>query len=51
MKRVKKNALLNFGWTIDEIDEADYFELLDIMSAKDEEDQEVDPMSLVKGGN
>lgn len=51
MKRVKKNALLNFGWTIDEIDEADYFELLDIMSAKDEEDQEVDPMTLLKGGN
>lgn len=43
--------MLNFGWTLEEYDNADHFELLEVLNAKEEKDRKVDPMTLVKGGN
>jgi hypothetical protein len=41
--------LINFGWTIDEYEEADYYRLGEIMAAKEQQDRAVDPMSFLTG--
>jgi hypothetical protein len=47
LKLIIKQALINFGWTIDECNDTDYYELMSIMSAKEAEDRVVDPLSLL----
>jgi hypothetical protein len=43
----EKQALLNLGWTIDEYENADYYRLNEILSAKEPQDRVVDPMSFL----
>jgi len=44
---VEKQAIINFGWTIDDYENADYYSLLEILNAKEMKDRAVDPMSLL----
>lgn len=39
----KKQAVVYFHWSLADFDEADYFEMLEMMSAKDKKDRIVDP--------
>lgn len=39
----KKQAVVYFHWSLKDFDEADYFEMLEMMSAKDKKDRPVDP--------
>lgn len=39
----KKQAVVYFHWSLRDFDEADYFEMLEMMSAKDKKDRPVDP--------
>ncbi len=43
----EKQALINLGWTIDEYEDADYYRLNEILSAKEPQDRVVDPMSFL----
>ena len=47
MKLAEKEAIVNLHWDLDTYDEADYFELNDILAAKEPKDREVDPLSLI----
>ncbi|WP_431462447.1 hypothetical protein [Streptococcus uberis] len=44
---VEKQAILNFGWTIDDYENADYYKLLEVLNAKEAKDRVVDPMLLL----
>ncbi|EHJ57176.1 hypothetical protein Javan648_0013 [Streptococcus phage Javan648] len=39
--------MINFGWTLDEYNNTDYYELLTILKAKEVDERESDPMSLL----
>ena len=39
----KKQAVVYFHWSLKDFDEADYYEMLEMMSAKDKKDRIVDP--------
>ncbi|QBX16211.1 hypothetical protein Javan237_0013 [Streptococcus phage Javan237] len=39
--------MINFGWTIEEYNNADYYDFMEILSAKEVKDRVVDPMSLL----
>lgn len=41
-----KNALLNFGWTIEQYEDADFYRLNEIMLAKEKKDRVVDASTL-----
>jgi hypothetical protein len=43
----EKEAIINLHWDLNTYDEADYYELNDILSAKKPEEREVDPLSLI----
>jgi hypothetical protein len=43
----EKNALTNLHWTLEQYEDADYFRLNEVLSAKEEEDMPVDPLSLI----
>lgn len=40
---MKKQAVMYFHWSMQDFDEADYYEMLEMMSAKDKKDRPVDP--------
>lgn len=44
-----KNALMNLHWSLDQFYDTDYFELMEVLNAKEEKDRLVDPLSLFKG--
>lgn len=44
----KKQAVVYFHWSLNDFDEADYFEMLEMMSARDEKDRPVDPGKMWK---
>lgn len=48
LKLAEKEAIVNLHWDLVTYDEADYFELNDILSAKEPKDREVDPLSLIQ---
>ncbi|BAP85954.1 hypothetical protein LOOC260_114180 [Paucilactobacillus hokkaidonensis JCM 18461] len=50
LKIAERDCLLNMHWTLDQYEQADYFALNEILSAKDKKDRVVDPMSLIGGG-
>ncbi|AWR92443.1 hypothetical protein DMC16_15655 [Lacticaseibacillus paracasei] len=39
----KKQAVMYFHWSLQDFDDADYFEMLEMMSAKDKKDRPIDP--------
>ncbi|RHX74782.1 hypothetical protein D2U14_01370 [Lacticaseibacillus paracasei] len=39
----KKQAVVFFHWSLNDFDEADYFEMFEMMSAKDKKDRPIDP--------
>nr|DAI03707.1 MAG TPA: hypothetical protein [Caudoviricetes sp.]DAR74765.1 MAG TPA: hypothetical protein [Caudoviricetes sp.]DAX36301.1 MAG TPA: hypothetical protein [Caudoviricetes sp.] len=47
MKIIAKKSIQGFGWTLDQYYETDYYELMKILNAKEEEDRMVDPTSLL----
>lgn len=47
MDLAEKHALMNFGWTLDDYENADFFRLMEVMTAKEVEDRPVDPMTLL----
>ncbi|MFT8762067.1 MAG: hypothetical protein ABF857_12510 [Lacticaseibacillus paracasei] len=40
---MKKQAVVYFHWSMQDFDDADYFEMLEMMSAKDKKDRPIDP--------
>jgi hypothetical protein len=44
----EKQALINFGWTLDEYEDADYYRLNEVLAAKEVKDRAVDPMAFIK---
>jgi hypothetical protein len=44
----EKQALINFGWTLDEYEDADYYRLNEVLAAKEAKDRAVDPMAFIK---
>lgn len=44
----KKQAVVYFHWSLKDFDDADYFEMLEMMSAKDKKDRPVDPAIMWK---
>ena len=40
---MKKQAVMYFHWSMQDFDDADYFEMLEMMSAKDKKDRPIDP--------
>ena len=44
----EKQALINFGWTLDEYESADYYRLNEVLAAKEAKDRVVDPMAFIK---
>lgn len=40
---MKKQAVIYFHWSIQDFDDADYFEMLEMMSARETKDRPVDP--------
>ncbi len=45
---MKKQAVMYFHWSMQDFDDADYFEMLEMMSAKDKKDRPVDPAIMWK---
>ncbi|MFY4506475.1 hypothetical protein ACJ8L9_06550 [Lacticaseibacillus rhamnosus] len=45
---MKKQAVMYFHWSIQDFDDADYFEMLEMMSAKDKKDRPIDPAIMWK---
>lgn len=47
----EKQALINFHWTLDQVEDVDYYELIEILNVNDEEVQQEevydDPMELM----
>lgn len=39
----KKQAVVYFHWSLNDFDDADYYEMLEMMSAKDKKDRLIDP--------
>lgn len=39
----KKQAVVYFHWSLADFDDADYYEMLEMMSAKDKKDRPIDP--------
>ncbi|MDN5269526.1 MAG: hypothetical protein [Bacteriophage sp.] len=48
MKLIAKQALSAYGWTLEEYYETDFYDLMNILGAKEVKDRPVDPMSLLK---
>ncbi|MCT2909518.1 hypothetical protein EFT87_12740 [Schleiferilactobacillus harbinensis] len=44
----KKQAVIYFHWSLKDFDDADYYEMLEMMSAKDKKDRIVDPGQMWK---
>jgi hypothetical protein len=44
----KKQAVVYFHWSLTDFDDADYFEMLEMMSARDKKDRPVDPGKMWK---
>lgn len=44
----KKQAVVYFHWSLKDFDDADYFEMLEMMSAKDKKDRPIDPAIMWK---
>ena len=47
LKIIAKKSIQGFGWTLDQYYDTDYYELMKILNAKEEEDRMVDPTSLL----
>ena len=47
LKTIAKKSIQGFGWTLDQYYDTDYYELMKILNAKEEEDRMVDPTSLL----
>ena len=45
---MKKQAVMYFHWSMQDFDDADYFEMLEMMSAKDKKDRPIDPAIMWK---
>lgn len=45
----EKQAISNFGWSIDTFDETDYYRMSEVMSAKGQNNRAVDPLSALVG--
>lgn len=45
---MKKQAVMYFHWSMQDFDEADYYEMLEMMSAKDKKDRPIDPAIMWK---
>lgn len=45
---MKKQAVMYFNWSMQDFDDADYFEMLEMMSAKDKKDRPIDPAIMWK---
>lgn len=43
----QKEALLNLHWTLEQYDNADFYDLQRVLNAKEEKDRTVDPLSLL----
>ncbi|MCS4488375.1 hypothetical protein [Streptococcus sciuri] len=43
----EKHALMTFGWTLEEYENADYFRLMEVMTAKEAKDRPVDPLTFL----
>ena len=39
----KKRAVVYFHWSLPDFDEADYFEMYEMLAARDENDRPIDP--------
>lgn len=46
MKRFARQAIQEFHWSVNDFMETDFYELIEIMQAKSEEDMPVDPTTL-----
>jgi hypothetical protein len=44
----EKQALIFLHWNLDDYEEADYYRLNEVLSAKEEKDRPIDPLSLLK---
>lgn len=44
-----KNAIQQFGWSIETFDNADYYRFNEIMAAKDKDERAVDPLTAIMG--
>ncbi|QFR64083.1 hypothetical protein LH991_08905 [Schleiferilactobacillus harbinensis] len=45
---MKKQAVIYFHWSIQDFDDADYYEMCNMMAARDEKDRPVDPGKMWK---
>lgn len=43
----QKEALLNLHWTLEQYDNADFYDLQRVLNAKEEKDREVNPLDLL----
>ncbi|MEY8701024.1 hypothetical protein AALH12_07540 [Streptococcus ferus] len=46
MRRFAQKAIQEFHWSVNEFMETDFYELMEIMQAKSEEEMPVDPTAL-----
>lgn len=44
----KKQSIVYFHWTMQDFDNADHYELLETLSAKEKKDRVVDPLAFVQ---
>lgn len=47
LKLIAKRSIQGFGWTLEQYYDTDYYELMKILNAKEEENRMVDPTSLL----
>jgi len=49
MKLAEKNIILNWHWTMEQYEEADYYRMFEILNAKEEKERDVDPIDFFMG--
>jgi hypothetical protein len=45
---MKKQAVIYFHWSMQDFDDSDYYEMCNMMAARDEKDRPVDPGKMWK---
>lgn len=45
----EREMMIQFHWTIDQYENADYYRLGEVMSAKARDDRAIDPLQFVRG--
>lgn len=46
MRLNQKHAIQEFGWTLEQYDETDFFELNEVMASKERDERVQDPLSI-----